>query len=155
MSWWVTQTLNFRGRCSISQSLLCYRGLVGFSFMHQWMLHRKLFLAKNRSYIWHILCRVKVLFFWKYLNYICIRSLTSIDYCQIYSLGKYFIGKPFRFMAGFSPYTVSEIPQKRTVSVYSLANFVASWLKWLQILWNDSKWVSMCLINQLKSFEFI
>ena len=39
--------------------------------------------------------------------------------------------------------------------VYSIANFVASWLKWLQMIWNDSKWVCMCLKNQLKSFEFI
>ena len=39
--------------------------------------------------------------------------------------------------------------------VYSIANFVASWLKWLQMISNDSKWVWMCLKNQLKSFEFI
>ena len=36
--------------------------------------------------------------------------------------------------------------------IYSVANFVASWL---QMIWNDSKWISMCLKNQLKSFEFI
>ena len=39
--------------------------------------------------------------------------------------------------------------------VYSIANFIASWLKWLQMIWNDSKWVFMCLKNQLRSFEFI
>jgi hypothetical protein len=36
--------------------------------------------------------------------------------------------------------------------VYSIANFVAAWLKWLQMIRNDSKWDSMYLINQLKSF---
>jgi hypothetical protein len=39
--------------------------------------------------------------------------------------------------------------------IYSIANFVSSWLKWLQMIWNDSKWVCMCLKNELKSFEFI
>ena len=28
-------------------------------------------------------------------------------------------------------------------------------LKWCQMIWNDSKWVSMCPKNQLKTFEFI
>ena len=28
--------------------------------------------------------------------------------------------------------------------VYNIANFVVSWLKWLQMIWNDSKWVCMC-----------
>ena len=41
------------------------------------------------------------------------------------------------------------------VHVCSIGNFVTSWLKWLQMIWNGSKWVSMCLKNQLKSFEFI
>ena len=47
--------------------------------------------------------------------------------------------------------------KERIVSVacYGIANFIASWLKSLPIIWNDSKWVYMCLINQLKSFEFI
>ena len=36
--------------------------------------------------------------------------------------------------------------KKRTVNVacWPKPN-VTSWLKWLQIRWNDSKWVSMCL----------
>ena len=37
--------------------------------------------------------------------------------------------------------------------VYSIANFVASWLKWLQMLWNDSKWVSLYLRSHLNSFK--
>ena len=39
--------------------------------------------------------------------------------------------------------------------VYTIANFVSLWLKWLQMIWNDSNWVCMYLKNQLKSFKFI
>jgi hypothetical protein len=39
--------------------------------------------------------------------------------------------------------------------VYRIANFVVSWFKWLQMIWNNSKWISICQINQLKPFEFI
>ena len=34
----------------------------------------------------------------------------------------------------------------RALHVYSIDNFVAFWLKWLEIVWKDSKWVSVCLI---------
>ena len=52
----------------------------------------------------------------------------------------------------------SETPQKKgqwALHAYGIANFVASGLKWLQMIWNDSKWVSMCLKNQLKPIGFI
>ena len=36
---------------------------------------------------------------------------------------------------------------QQALHVYSIANFVASWLKWLQMILNDYKWLSMWLIN--------
>ena len=43
-----------------------------------------------------------------------------------------------------------ETPQKKgqqALRLYSLANFVASWLKWLQMILNDYKGLFMHLIN--------
>jgi hypothetical protein len=41
------------------------------------------------------------------------------------------------------------------LQVYVIANFVASWLKWLQMTFNEFKWLSVCLINQVKTFGVI
>ena len=50
--------------------------------------------------------------------------------------------------------TVSETLQKKD-SVYGTANFVASWLKWLQMIWNDSKWLQMSVYVSNKSTDVI
>jgi hypothetical protein len=36
---------------------------------------------------------------------------------------------------------------QQALQLYSAVNFVALWLKWLQMILNDYKWLSMCLIN--------
>ena len=57
-------------------------------------------------------------------------------------------------------YTISVVvptEQKRTVLFWaalhfcSIANYVASWLKWLQMISNDSKWVNLSLVFLLIS----
>ena len=51
--------------------------------------------------------------------------------------------------AALSPTSVVLTDRKRTVHFwaalhfYSIANFVASWLKWLQMISNDSKWLQL------------
>ena len=64
-----------------------------------------------------------------------------------------------------SPTSVVLTDQKKTVHFwaalhfYSIANFVASWLKWLQMITNDSKWLHLThdsfgvLSDHLESFK--
>ena len=60
-----------------------------------------------------------------------------------------FLGKTL----ALSPTSEVLTNRKRTVHFwaalhfYSIANFVASWLKWLQMILNDYKWQSMFVIN--------
>ena len=57
-----------------------------------------------------------------------------------------------------SPTSVVLSDRKRTVHFwaakhfYSIANFVASWLRWLQIISNDSKWLHLTYQTHRDSF---
>ena len=91
---------------------------------------------------------------WQKISH-CIFS--AICFGKMFAMCKMF-GKSTHLKKCFCTATLCLRPHKKghwALHVYSIANFVASCLIWLQMLWNDSKWVSICLINQLKSFEFI
>ena len=56
-----------------------------------------------------------------------------------------------KFLCAFGGYEKGFIPLslrphkkgQQALHVYSIANFVASWLEWLQMISNDSKWLQL------------
>ena len=56
---------------------------------------------------------------------------------------------------GYIPKTILNFAQEWALHVYSVANFVASWLKWLQMILNDFSWFIRHIETHLESFQSI